>query len=180
MKVHKLLLGLLFVGIAPILHAAGASKVAVLDLQAVVLMSEAGQRGMGELEKNSEYSSLRAKLENYESELKSLDEEQKGKGLTWGEKQRNEHRAKMEGIAQERQGALMTLNRARESVFVQMLGAMEPAIGAALEEIMSKDGIELILDSKSVIHKVPAADITQAVVERLNKMSAEAAKQAKP
>lgn len=164
------LLGIL----SPLAQAAGATKVAVLDLQAVVLMSEAGQSGMKELEKNADYTSLLGQLEDMEAELKGMDEELKGKGLTWGEDQKKKHQEKMNKLAQERQGGLMTLNRARESVFMQMLSAMEPAIAEALEEIMKTEGIELIVDSKSVVHKTPTADITAMVVEKLNKMNAAA------
>lgn len=164
------LLGIL----SPLAQAAGATKMAVLDLQAVVLMSEAGQGGMKELEKNADYTSLLGQLEDMDAELKSMDEELKGKGLTWGEDQKKKHREKMNELAQERQGGLMTLNRARESVFMQMLGAMEPAIAEALEEVMKAEGIELIVDSKSVVHKTPTADITAMVVEKLNKMNAAA------
>ncbi len=164
---------------APMAFAAGATKVAVLDLQSVVMMTDAGKSGMAELEKQSEYTTLTDKLENLETEYKGLDEELKGKGLTWGEEKKKSHQQKMTELAKERQATLMTLNRARESVFIQMLGAMEPAIGVALEEVMKNEGIELILDSKSVIHKMATADVTPMVVEKLNKMNTAAKTQQK-
>lgn len=82
----------------------------------------------------------------------------------------------MTKVAQQRQQSVATLSRARESVFMQLLEAMEPGIAMALEEVMDADGIEVILDSKTVIHKTPAADITSTVVSRLNKINSEAAK----
>lgn len=178
MQLSKIVFGACLVLAAQLSFAAGASKVGVLDLQAVVITSEAGKAGMAELEKNSEYNSLKAKLDNLEAELKTLDTQAKNEGLTWGEDKKTSHREKMTKVAQERQQSLTTLNRARESVFVQLLGAMEPGIGMALEEVMEEEGIEVVLDSKTVIHKKPSADITSTVVSKLNKINAAAAESA--
>ncbi len=174
MRIRIFAVACLLAILSPLAQAAGATKVAVLDLQAVVLLSEAGQSGMKELEKNADYTSLLNQLEDMDAEIKGMDDELKGKGLTWGEDQKQQHREKMSELVKERQGGLLTLNRARESVFMQMLGAMEPAIAEALEEVMKAEDIELIVDSKSVVHKTPAADITAMVVEKLNKMNAAA------
>ena len=179
MQVGKILVVGALLFMAQMSFAAGATKVGVLDLQAVVLTSEAGKAGMTELEKNSDYNSLKAKLDNLEAELKTLDDQGKNEGLTWGEDKKNEHHEKMKKLAQERQGTITTLNRARESVFVQLLGAMEPGIGMALEEVMKAENIEVVLDSKTVIHKVPGADLTAMVVEKLNVLNEKAAENAK-
>lgn len=179
MKLLRIAIAAFLLGGSQMAVAAGATKVAVLDVQAVVLASEAGKGGMAELEKNAEYTALKVKLDNLEAELKTLDEQAKNQGLTWGDDKKNEHRAKMTELAKERQGALTTLNRARESVFMQLLNAMEPGIGAALEAVMAAEGIELVLDSKAAVLKVPTADITPMVVERLNKLNAQAAENAK-
>ena len=174
--IRKLCLTLFLMATPALALAAGATKIGVLDLQAVVLTSEAGKGGMAELEGNKEYAALIKSVEKSEQTLKSLDEELKGKGLTWAEDKKEKQRTKMNEVAQERQQTLMTLNRARESVFMQMLSAMEPAIGAVLEEVMKAEGIDMIVDSKSVIHKMPTADVTPMVVEKLNKVATRAAK----
>lgn len=176
MMFRQLLAALIICALSPLALAAGATKVAVLDLQAVVLGSDAGKSGMMQLEENADYAALRAKMESLEADLKSLDEKEKSDGLTWGEDQKAEHRGKMLEIAKQRQAGVMELNRARENVFMQMLNVMEPAIGAVLEEIMAKEGIELIVDSKAAIHKVSSADVTPMVIEKLNQISAEAKK----
>lgn len=179
MQLTKILLSVCLIVSSQWAFAAGATKVGILDLQTVVMASDAGKAGMAELEKNAEYNSLKAKLDNLEAELKTLDSQAKNEGLTWGESKQSEHRQKMSEVAQERQQAIATLNRARESVFMQLLGAMEPGIGMALEEVMSAEGIEVILDSKAVIHKMPTADLTSMVVTKLNKINADAAENAK-
>ena len=179
MMFKKLIFALMLVCMTPFALAAGATKVAVLDLQAVVLASDAGKSGMGELEKKPEYAEFKAKLESAEADLKAMDEQAQNESLTWSEDKKKKHREKMTELAKERQNLMMTLNRARESVFIQLLNVMEPAIGQVLEQVMASEGIELIIDSKSVIHKVSSADITPMVVEKLNKLSAEAAKKPK-
>lgn len=179
MTIKNLALALLLTAMAPLAFAAGATKVGVLDLQAVVLMSEAGKTGMTELEKKPEYAELKAKAENLEAELKALDEQAKSESLTWSEDKKNSHREKMTELAKERQNVVVTLNRARETVFMQLLNVMEPGIGAALEQVMAAEGIELVVDAKSVVHKVSTADITPMVVDRLNKLNTQALEKAK-
>lgn len=179
MRSKMLMLVALLALVAPFAQAAAAGKVAILDLQAVVLGSNAGQGQMQELERNPEYAKLVASMEDIEADLQSLDNQLKNEGLTWGEDKKQKHVAKMNELARDRQGALNQLNRVRESVFMQLLNAMEPAIGAALQEIMTKDGVDLVLDSKAVIHSAQSVDITPKVVDRLNKMTAAAAQQAR-
>lgn len=159
--------------------AAGATKVAVVNLQGVVLLSDAGKSGMGELEKKPEYAELKAKAETLDAELKSLNTEVKNESLTWGEEKKKQHREKMSEIAKEQQNVVVTLNRAREAVFMQLLKVMEPAIGEVLKQIIATEGIELVLDSKSAIHSVPTADITPMVVAKLNDIGAAARKKSK-
>lgn len=171
------LLGTLCVG--QVCLAAGATKVAVLDLQAVVLMSEVGKQGMAELEKHAQYTPVKAKLDNVEAELKTLSEQEKNEGLTWGEDKKSEHREKMNGLAKERQNHMQMLGSMRESAFMQILQALEPRIGKALEDVMAAEGIELILDSKTAILKIPTADVTPMVVDRLNKINAQLVEAAK-
>lgn len=165
--------------LSPYVIAAGATKVAVVDVQSVVLLSEAGKKGMEELEKHPKYTPVKTKLENAEAELKTLDEQAQNEGLTWGEDKKKEHREKMTKLAKERQEYAKTLNAMRESAFVQMLGALEPRIGMALEQIMTTEGIELIIDSKAAIVKSPSADITAMVIDRLNKINEKAMEEAK-
>lgn len=158
--------------------AAGATKIAIVDVQAVVLNSEAGRQGMTEVEKHPKYKPVKAKLDNVEAELKTLDEQLKGEGLTWGEEKKSSHREKMTNLAKERQEHVQALTGMRESAFVQMLSAMEPRIAKALEDVMATEGIDLILDSKAAVLKSPTADITAMVIDRLNKINAQAAEQA--
>lgn len=179
MLLKRFAIALMACMMVPMAFAAGATKVAVLDLQAVVLASDAGKSGMGELEKKPEYAELKAKVETLEADLKAMDEQAKNESLTWSEDKKKQHRDKMTELAKERQNLLITLNRAREAVFMQLLNVMEPAIGQVLEQVMAAEGIELVIDAKSAIHKVSTADITPMVVEKLNKFAAEAAKNAK-
>jgi outer membrane protein len=179
MQLSKIVFGACLALLSQLTFAAGALKVGVLDLQAVVVTSEAGKAAMSELEGKAEYKSLKAKLNNLEAELKSLAEQAKKEAPTWSEEKQGQQREKMNKVAQERQQMITALNRAHESVLMQLFGAMEPGIGAALDAVMAAEGIEVILDSKAVIHKKPAADITTMVVTRLNKMNAEVAAKAK-
>lgn len=179
MKLTKIILVSVLLMASGIVFAAGATKVAVLDVEALILGSEAGKSGMGQLEKNAEYSALKTKLDNLEAELKTLDEQSKTQGLTWGEDKKKEHVAKLTDLAAERRDAMGKLGRGQEMVYMQLLNAMQPAISQALNAVMAAEGIDLVLDSKAAVHRMSNADITPMVLDRLNKLNAEAMENAK-
>jgi outer membrane protein len=179
MKMTKLFMAGMLLIASNMVFAAGATKVAVLDVEALVLDSEAGKSGIDQLEKNAEYSALKAKLDNVEAEIKTLDEQGKTQGLTWGEAKKKEHMEKLEGLAAERREIRGTLGRGHEMVYMQLLNVMQPAISQALNAVMAAEGIELVLDSKAAVHRMSNADITPMVLDRLNKLNAEAIENAK-
>ncbi len=178
MSVRILLAGLIL-GLAQLAYAAGATKVAVLDVEALILGSEAGKGGMAQLEKNAEYAALKARFDNLEAELKTLDEQGKNQGLTWGEDKKKEHVEKMTEVANDRRETIAKLSRGQEMVYMQLLNGLQPAISKALNAVMAAEGIDLVLDSKAAVHRLGSADITPMVLERLNKINAEAAEAAK-
>ena len=179
MKLLKVLMMGLVLTATQMAFAAGATKVAVLDVEALILGSETGKSGMAQLEKNADYTALKAKLDNLEAELKTLDEQGKSQGLTWGEDKKKEHVAKLTDVANERRETMTKLGRGQEMVYMQLLNAMQPAISKALNAVMAAEGIDLVLDSKAAVHRVGNADITPMVLERLNKLNAEAVENAK-
>ncbi len=178
MSVRILLTGFIL-GLAQLTYAAGATKVAVLDVEALILSSEAGKGGMAQLEKNAEYAALKARFDNLEAELKTLDEQGKNQGLTWGEDKKKEHVEKMTEVANDRRETIAKLSRGQEMVYMQLLNGLQPAISKALNAVMAAEGIDLVLDSKAAVHRLGSADITPMVLERLNKINAEAAEAAK-
>lgn len=165
---RNIVISLILLVTAQTVMAAGATKVAVLDLRRAVTESTAGQEGFGQLKSNPEYAAVIAKIENLGSEIKSLEEKGKNEGLTWGEDKKKETQAQMLDLAKERQANIGNIQRAQETVFMQLLKLMEEDINIALKDIVEKEGIELIVDAEAVRFQVPTADITLMTIERLN------------
>ncbi len=174
MNLMKTLLTGALLMIASTTFAAGATKVAVLDVEALVLSSEVGKSGMDQLKKNAEYSALSTKLDNLEAEMKTLDEQGKTQGLTWGEDKKKEHVEKLTNLSGEHREIMGKMGRGQEMVYMQLLNAMQPAISQALTAVMAAEGIDLVLDSKAAVHRIGNADITPMVLDRLNKLNADA------
>jgi outer membrane protein len=179
MKFVRLTIATLLMIAAQCVFAVGATKIAVVDVQGIVLASDVGKKAMEELEKNKDYAAVKAKVGNFEAELKTLDEKAKSEGLTWGDDKKKENQTKMENLLKERQTALATLNRARETVFMQLLKMMEPGIASALDAVKAAEGIDLVMDARSAVSKSSSADISTMVLERLNKINAQAEQNAK-
>ncbi len=172
MKLYRLIALVVLACFAQLGFATGATKLAVLDVQAVVLLSDFGKAHMAELEKNPDYISLKAKFDNTNAELKVLDDQAKTNGLTWGEEQKTEHTKKQTELAKEQQTILRSLNRRREGLYMQLQQILEPAIARASEMVMLSEGIEMIINKQAVVINVPTADISQMVTNKVNELSA--------
>ena len=83
--------------------ALGATKIVILDMRALVGLSDVGQEQAKKIEKSKEFTEAKAKADNLAAELKSLDEKMKSDGLTWGAEKKKEHQKSMNEKLAERQ-----------------------------------------------------------------------------
>ncbi len=156
----------------PQAFAAKDFKVGVVDPQAVIEKSKAGQRALATLK---EHATVRQKLlASDEEELKTLQEElQNGKGLSDKDKQAKQglFQRKVQEFQRRTQEFTQELAQKEQAMFIEYMGKIEQATKA----VADRHGFSLVMDTgsnaslKIVLYSRKGLDITNEVVKEFNK-----------
>ena len=87
-KFNLLILGLVALSVSALTFAQG--KVAVFNMQASVMQTNAAQKHIQALETSADFASMKTKFENLRAELIALDKDAKTNQMTWGNDQKIE------------------------------------------------------------------------------------------
>lgn len=141
-------------------------KILVIDRQAILLRSSAGQAILqqarnysqqAENELKGQASALRAQGQQLQQQLAILSADVKAKKMRDFEAQR----ASLEQKAQQKQGLI------QGGVF-QARQQLGDALGPILKGIMTERGANMLLDRNAVIFSTVDIDVTQIAIQRLN------------
>jgi outer membrane protein len=147
---------------------AETQKIAVMNIQKVLLQSSAGQKAKAVFEKRM--NELQAKFKAEQETLVTLQQEIEKKSSAWskdkqGEKVR-ELQLKQREMQVKSEDAKMELRQLQDKELEPILKMLQTVVNSYGE----KEGYSLILDSKvAVLYANPAADISEAVKEELDK-----------
>jgi len=146
---------------------AHAGKIVALDVQRALLSSDAAGEFRKQLQQ--EFSDDEKQLVDLEKQARALQEKlQKSAGLSSDEemKQLQLQFQKAFGEYQKRGQELQQQRAQREQTFV---GEMKPRLDEVIQALIKEQDIDLIVNKQAAIYVEPALDITQSVVEQLNK-----------
>jgi len=158
-----LCLGLLAAASLP----AQADEVALLDWRAALMETEAAKRSMNELrnrlaDEQQEAESLGQELQQMQQRL-----QQQGESMT-----ESERRTAMEAFQRKGQRfeqLRQQIGQARQQAEQQFLQQAEPKLDQAVQEVIDRHGVEVLVDPAGVLHSErQLQDLTGDVTERLN------------
>jgi len=148
-------------------HAIAEQKVAFLDMKHILNKSKAGKGAQDFLKKK--FKENQKKFADKEIQLKKEENDllQEKAGLTKEEYQKKatDLRKKVAGYQLERRASLEKLAEQRTEAKAQLLKKLDPI----LDSFISENKISLILDKKDVVKGDTQLDITEQIVEKLNK-----------
>lgn len=150
------------------LGAFAAGKVVTLDMQRAILGSELAQKSVENLQKNAEFTALRAKVESLVADLKALQESAEKDGMTWSEEKLAEHRKKVEYLRADYELAQKKMQAEQQQVLQKVQQQISPKVPAILEQLIKDEGIGMIINAQSVFHADADHDITVKLIERIN------------
>lgn len=148
--------------------AMAQSNVAVFNLQAAIMSTEAAKSKVNALKTSSEYSKLQGSAESIRAEVQKLAEDAQKNGVTWSEEQKAEHQRKMNFKRSDFETAVKKLRAMEAQVGQEIQKTMAPKAKAALEAIIKEQKLDLVLDANSAFYAGPNTDLTAAVVKRMN------------
>ena len=148
-------------------HTFAEQKIVVLDMKYVLNNSKAGKGAQDFLEKTfkenqKRFSDQEAKLKKEESDLLA-----KKSILTKEEYQKNtdELRKKVIDYQSARRSSLETITSQRATARKELLKVLDPILNSYMKE----NEISFIMEKKNMILASPDLDITNIIIEKLNK-----------
>ena len=144
------------------------TKIGVVDLAAVIFRSDIAQKRLQELQKGAEFSKLQAKYESTAADIKALQKDAEGKSMTWSDDQKVEFQKKMEYLRAEMNLTVGKLESESNAVQNSLIKDLQPKALEALQEMMTQEGISVIIRKEAAVIYKPELDITAKLTERLN------------
>lgn len=149
--------------------ALAADKVVVLDMQAAMLGTDLAKKSIEALQKDSEFTAVRAKLESLVADIKALQESAEKNAMTWSDDKLSEHRKKVEYLRADYELAQKKLQSEQQDVLQRVQQELAPKVRPVLEKLIEDEKISMIINAQSVFHADASHDITAKLIERLNK-----------
>ena len=163
-KVSVALVALMMSGLA-----IADGKVVVFNMQAAIIQTDAAKKSLQALDADAEFSQMKAKFEGLRADLLSLDKDAKTNSVTWSNEQKAEHRKKVEYKSADIKLAAEKLKAERNAVVQRIMQELGPKAKAALNEVVTAEGLGLVLDSSVAYWANASYDITAKVTDKLNK-----------
>lgn len=153
---------------APMAMAAG-NDVVVFDLQSAILNTDLAKKKVQDMQANAEFAALQAKFETLRNDLQKMAKDAEKNAVTWNPEQTAEHRKKMEYARADAELVAKKLQAEQKATAQRVLEELGPKAQAVLKEVISAEGIGLVLSTQTAYYAEPSRDITAKVTEKLNK-----------
>ena len=148
-------------------HASAEQNIAYIDMKIILNESKAGKGAQDYLKKT--FTDNQKKFTDLESKLKKEESDLIAKKTTLSkedyEKETLNLRKKVVEYQQERRKSIETITRQRAEARQKLIEKLDPILKNYIEE----NNISLIMDKKNIIAGSGTFDITQNIIEKLNK-----------
>jgi len=160
--------------LAALLASAGASaaeggKVVVLDLQRAIMMTDVAREKMKALENQKEFSETLKKREALGLELKRKEELFQKEGPTWSAEKRNNYIKDREFMRKDFELVAQKVQAEQQDLMRELMKSLEPKVKQVLEQLIKDQQINVVLEKNAAIFADRSADITEQMIEKLNK-----------
>jgi outer membrane protein len=147
--------------------AADVAKIGVIDFQKILETSAAGKAIQAQLKaKNEEMAAdLQKKGTEIETISKRIERESMVMSKEMREEKEREHRIKVNDFK-----SLQKKYRAElQKLQVQLMQKLQADLTAITAEVGKKEGYLLIMDKRGVVYAPTSVDLTDKIIQRLNK-----------
>jgi len=147
--------------------SAMADKVATLSVQQALLSSKAAEDFRAKLQ--SEFGSEQKQLVELEAQAKKMQQDMQKNAGTQSDEVSGQQRMQFQKVYAEYQRLgqeLQQKQREREQAFLQ---EMRPKLDTVIRNLIESEGYDLVVNKQATIYAKPDLDITQQVIELLNK-----------
>jgi len=145
-------------------------KIGVVDLNGALAVADYSKQQLSALKNNSEFKDLAEKIKALKGDLQALQNEGEANALTWSQEQKQQQVKKMQGKVAELNGYGNQREKMKADLESRIGKELGPKIEKVVNQIIEEKGIGLLLNSQAVYFRTAEFDITNEVVDRVNKL----------
>lgn len=147
-------------------------KVAVVDLQEAILQTDIAQKRLADVRNESEYKADKAEFDRLKKEFDELVKKFQKDAAVMSQEQQVAAREKLASKQADLEHVTGKLQKAEQGAGQALLQEMGRGVQEVLRELITSEGIGLLLPRGSVIHADASYSITDKVTDKLNQMAA--------
>jgi outer membrane protein len=148
-------------------------KIAVVDLQEAILQTDLAQKRLNDVRNQDDYKSDKAEFDNLKNEFDDLVKKFQKDAAVMSQEQQVAARKKLASKQADLEHVTKKLQQAEQGAGQALLQELAPKVQEVLREIITSEGIGLLLQRASVIHADAGYSITAKVTDKLNQTAAE-------
>lgn len=149
--------------------AAAQGKIAVLDVQAAILNTDAAQKQLKDLRAQGAYTQNRKELDKLKTEYESIIKQLQKDLAVMSNDQKEAQRKKIEEKRADLDHVARKLQASEQELAQRLIQELAPKLEKIVTDLIKAEGIGLLLDRKAAMHADPAFNITDKVTAALNK-----------
>ncbi len=170
-KTLKILCAGLCLAMLPSL-AAAQGRIAVVDLEQAILQTDEAQQRLNGLRETEDYKADKAELDRLQQEREDLIKEVQNDLAVMSAEQQQAVRKRLANKNADLEHVLRKLQQAEQQLGQELLQEMTPKVQAVLRDLITSEGIGLLVQRTAVIHADNGFSITAKVTDKLNQQAA--------
>jgi outer membrane protein len=148
-------------------------KIAVVNLQEAILQTDLAQKRLAEVRNQDDYKSDKAEYDRLKEEFDQLVKKFQNDMAVMSPEQQQTARQKLASKQADLEHVTGKLQQAEQMAGQALLQEMSPKVQQVLRELITTEGIGLLLQRSSVIHADAGYSITAKVTDKLNQLPAQ-------
>ncbi len=146
-------------------------KIAVVNLEQAILQTDYAQQRLAAVRNQDDYKSDKAEFDQLKEEFDQIVKDFQKDAAVMSQEQQLAARKKLQSKQSDLEHVTGKLQQAEQAAGQELLQEMSPRVQEVLRELISTEGIGLLLQRGSVIHADAGYSITAKVTDKLNQMA---------
>lgn len=148
-------------------------KIAVVDLQEAILQTDLAQKRLQDIRDQDDLKADKAEFEKLKKELDELVKKFQKDAAVMSQEQQAAARQKLTNKQADLEHVVGKVQQTEQAAAQALLQEMGPKVQEVLRDLITTDGIGLLLQRGAVIHADPSYSITAKVTDKLNQQAAQ-------
>ena len=147
-------------------------KIAVVDLQEAILQTDTAQKRLEEIRSKPEFKTDKEEFDRLKKEMDDMVKKFQKDAAVMSQEQQTAARQKLTSKQADLEHVVNKIQQTEQAAAQALLQKLGPKVQEVLRELISSEGIGLLLQRGAVIHADASYSITTKVTDKLNQAAA--------